>query len=111
MTDKQEQDTATITLLEAVKEVFAVQELRDIACKGSDAPAEHALGLLLEVVFPGEVWIDVDGHKYRKFIRFPEEVDDDTLRCIACGQIDEEEYHDDNLCRGCSPPSQMNTVE
>ncbi len=42
--------------------------------------------------------ITVDGREYRKFIRYPEEVTDGTLRCIRCGQIDEDEIHDHALC-------------
>lgn len=43
--------------------------------------------------------IKIGSQTYRKFICYPEEVDDGTLRCIRCGQIDEPEYHDDSLCK------------
>lgn len=43
--------------------------------------------------------IEIDGRPYRKFIHFPGPVDDGTFRCIRCGQIDEEEFHDDALCK------------
>jgi hypothetical protein len=46
-------------------------------------------------------FIEIDGRKYRKFIPYPGPVDDGTLRCIACGQIDEPEHHDDALCGVC----------
>lgn len=36
---------------------------------------------------------------YTKFLRWPKEVRDGTVRCIQCGQIDEPEYHDNSLCR------------
>lgn len=47
--------------------------------------------------------ITVGGKQYRKFIPYPQEVDDGTLRCIACGQIDEEEFHDNDLCVAAHP--------
>lgn len=50
-----------------------------------------------------EETIKIDGRSYRKFIRHPEEITDGTLRCISCGQIDEDEYHDDDLCPGINP--------
>lgn len=36
---------------------------------------------------------------YQRFVRFPHAVTDGTYRCIACGQIDEPEYHDWGLCK------------
>lgn len=42
--------------------------------------------------------IVIGGREYSKFIPYPKAVRDGTLRCIACGQIDEPEYHDSNLC-------------
>lgn len=66
--------------------------------------ARRAISTLLpdtgEVERPaaGEM-IEIDGEKYRKFIRYPEEVTDGTLRCIRCGQIDEDGFHDDDICR------------
>lgn len=45
----------------------------------------------------------MDGRAYRKFIAFPGPVDDGTLRCISCGQIDEEEFHDPAFCPACPP--------
>ncbi|MGI2031965.1 hypothetical protein ACRQ1B_06185 [Rhizobium panacihumi] len=45
-----------------------------------------------------ELEIEIDGRWYRKFIHYPKFVNDGTLRCIACGQIDEPEYHDDDTC-------------
>lgn len=59
---------------------------------------------------PSEQMIDIDGRQYRKFIRFPEEVDDGTLRCIRCGQIDEEEFHDDDLCVTAATPAPSDRV-
>lgn len=43
--------------------------------------------------------IVIKGRSYSKFIRWPEKVRDGTVRCVACGQIDEPEYHDADLCR------------
>ncbi len=42
--------------------------------------------------------VRINGKLYRKFIPFPEEITDGTLRCIRCGQIDEEEFHDQEIC-------------
>jgi hypothetical protein len=43
--------------------------------------------------------IEIGGRSYRRFIRHPDEVDDGTVRCIQCGQIDELEWHDGQPCR------------
>lgn len=32
--------------------------------------------------------------RYARFTPYPNDVDDETCRCIGCGQIDEPEYHD-----------------
>lgn len=40
----------------------------------------------------------IHGRAYEKFIRWPRPVNDGTVRCIACGQIDEAEYHEDRFC-------------
>lgn len=47
--------------------------------------------------------IIIDGRSYAKFIPFPRQIRDGTLRCIGCGQIDEPAYHDDSLCGGMIP--------
>lgn len=47
-----------------------------------------------------EQYVEVDGVQYRKFILYPEPVNDGTSRCISCGQIDDERYHDDAFCSG-----------
>lgn len=45
--------------------------------------------------------IDIGGKTYRRFIRYQhEDVDDGTLRCIRCGQIDDEPWHDSEICKG-----------
>ncbi len=43
--------------------------------------------------------ITIGSRQYSKFIRYPKQVRDGTVRCICCGQIDEPGYHDDSLCR------------
>lgn len=43
-------------------------------------------------------FIEIDGRRYQKFIRYPAEVIDGTLRCIRCGQIDEEPFHEQAAC-------------
>lgn len=42
--------------------------------------------------------ITINGRQYRRFIRFPAPVRDGTVRCIRCGQIDEDPHHDADLC-------------
>jgi len=42
--------------------------------------------------------IRVNHRPYRKHIFYPAVVNDDTVRCISCGQIDEPEYHDMDEC-------------
>jgi hypothetical protein len=44
--------------------------------------------------------IQIGRKTYRKFIPYPEEVRDGTVRCISCGQIDDEPWHDAALCPG-----------
>lgn len=65
-----------------------------------------------EPVAGSEKVIIINGRKYRKFIPYPEAVEDGTLRCIRCGQIDEPEYHDDALCAASATPpvAQTGTV-
>lgn len=43
--------------------------------------------------------IAIDGREYRKFIRYPKPVNDGTCRCIMCGQIDEQPWHDAEICQ------------
>lgn len=42
--------------------------------------------------------IIIGGKQYSKFIPYPKAVRDGTVRCISCGQIDEEPYHEACLC-------------
>lgn len=45
-------------------------------------------------------FITIGERRYRRFIPYPGPVNDDTSRCIRCGQIDEAEYHIDAACKG-----------
>ncbi|NTA58557.1 hypothetical protein G6L32_07920 [Agrobacterium tumefaciens] len=47
---------------------------------------------------PNSETVRINGKLYRKFIPYPEEINDGTFRCIRCGQIDEEEFHDHDIC-------------
>lgn len=47
--------------------------------------------------------VDIGGRQYRRFIPHPAKVDDGTVRCYACGQIDEPAWHDDGLCVATAP--------
>lgn len=47
--------------------------------------------------------IEIGGRTYRKFIHYPKPVRDGTVRCISCGQIDEPEWHDEQLCPALRP--------
>lgn len=42
--------------------------------------------------------IAIGGREYSRFIKWPKLVRDGTCRCIQCGQIDEEPWHDSELC-------------
>lgn len=42
-----------------------------------------------------------NGREVSKFILYPKAVRDGTYRCVDCGQIDDEPYHDPTLCPGC----------
>jgi len=49
--------------------------------------------------------IMIGGRTYRRFIPMPAPVLDGTLRCFACGQIDEPAYHDDARCPATKDPT------
>lgn len=38
------------------------------------------------------------GRRYARFIPYPQEITDDTVRCFFCGQIDEPEVHIMSAC-------------
>lgn len=42
--------------------------------------------------------IEIGGREYSRFIQWPSEVRDGTVRCFQCGQMDEPEYHLDEYC-------------
>lgn len=42
--------------------------------------------------------IKIGSLRFKRFIPYPEPVNDGTLRCIGCGQIDEEEFHNRDAC-------------
>jgi hypothetical protein len=95
------------------RDALLVQDQTEIAAitgldKLNDPVADLSSQLrseLADAFFPSSEMITIGEREYRKFIRYPEEVDDGTLRCIACGQIDEEEYHDQALCPACNEGS------
>ena len=45
--------------------------------------------------------IQIGNRTYTKFLPYPKAVRDGTVRCIACGQIDEPKYHEDEHCPAC----------
>jgi hypothetical protein len=49
---------------------------------------------------PVSEFVDVGGRSVRRFIPHSMTVDDGTVRCIGCGQIDEDGYHDLDLHAG-----------
>lgn len=38
------------------------------------------------------------GRQVRRFVSYPEPIMDGTIRCGVCGQLDDEEVHDDATC-------------
>lgn len=42
--------------------------------------------------------IEYDGRLVRRFVSYPEPVTDRTTRCGVCGQIDDEDFHDEATC-------------
>lgn len=42
--------------------------------------------------------ISYDGRQVRRFVSYPEPVTDGTIRCGVCGQLDEPEFHDEEIC-------------
>lgn len=72
------------------------ETLEDLKSGGVDP---YDINLVLPALKePGVEMVEVGGKIYRKFIRYPEEILDDTLRCIRCGQIDEDGIHDMAIC-------------
>lgn len=43
-------------------------------------------------------YVQIDGKNYRRVIMHPKPVRDGTSRCITCGQIDDEPWHDSGFC-------------
>jgi hypothetical protein len=43
-------------------------------------------------------FVQIGGQKYRRIIMHPKPVNDGTCRCIQCGQIDDEPWHDSEIC-------------
>jgi hypothetical protein len=39
------------------------------------------------------------GRQVRRFVSYPEPVTDGTTRCGVCGQLDDEEFHDEPVCK------------
>lgn len=52
--------------------------------------------------------IQIGDRTYRKFIPWPTAVRDGTVRCFACGQIDEPPWHDEKLCPALASTSTRN---
>lgn len=46
---------------------------------------------------PSEM-IDYGGRQVRRFVSYPEPVIDGTIRCGVCGQLDDEEFHSEEMC-------------
>jgi hypothetical protein len=42
--------------------------------------------------------IEFKGRQVRRFVSYPEPVMDGTIRCGVCGQLDDEEFHDEATC-------------
>lgn len=42
--------------------------------------------------------VDLGYRTVKRMIHHPGPVNDDTCRCITCGQIDEEPYHQEHVC-------------
>lgn len=47
---------------------------------------------------PAVAMVEHNGKSYEKFVRWPRQITDGTLRCMFCGQIDEPEAHNPALC-------------
>ena len=43
-------------------------------------------------------YVSYHGRRVRRFVSHPEPITDDTIRCGVCGQLDDEELHDDAIC-------------
>lgn len=42
--------------------------------------------------------IEYAGRQVRRFVSYPEPITDGTVRCGCCGQLDDEEFHDGEIC-------------
>ncbi|WP_309628769.1 hypothetical protein [Brevundimonas sp.] len=47
--------------------------------------------------------VRIGNRRVQRFVTPPQEVRDGTVRCIACGQVDEAPYHDNALCPATRP--------
>lgn len=43
--------------------------------------------------------IEYGGRQVRRFVSYPEPIMDGTIRCGVCGQLDDEEFHDEEMCK------------
>ena len=43
-------------------------------------------------------YVSYHGRRVRRFVSHPETVTDGTIRCGVCGQLDDEELHDNAMC-------------
>jgi hypothetical protein len=43
-------------------------------------------------------FVQIGGRNFRRIIAHPKPVNDGTCRCIQCGQIDDEPWHDSEIC-------------
>ncbi len=42
--------------------------------------------------------VEFMGRQVRRFVSYPEPVMDGTIRCGVCGQLDDEDFHDEETC-------------
>lgn len=64
----------------------------------NDDDSITSLGKLAFLLSASRQRIDVGFRTVKRMILYPAVVNDDTCRCIQCGQIDEEPYHQRYVC-------------
>jgi hypothetical protein len=59
---------------------------------------DHPMAALAALQKQKPKFVQIGGRNFRRIIAHPKPVNDGTCRCIQCGQIDDEPWHDNAIC-------------
>ncbi len=84
----------------------------DLVCRDRMEPEGIIIWEMTGLGGQVKVWVDrmqetvtIGRRSYKRLIPYPNTVDDGTSRCIRCGQIDEPEWHDHEMCVAALTPA------